>query len=130
MTVASMTAVDVTRVKSVIQDLRDEGRAQDAQAIQSLLTLIEQPPAPPKYLTTTQAGKRLGVSRQTIVNWVEKGLLPGIRIGRRLMIPASAFRGFEQFEQILDRMDAEVGPLERSRLVEVVSRGRETWHKE
>lgn len=130
MTTAGAPAVDVARVKTVIQDLQRQGRIQDAQAVQSLLALAERQPENPKYLTTTQAGERLGVSRQTIVNWVEKGLLPGIRIGRRIMIPASVFQGFERFAQIFDRMDAEISPLERTKLIEVVSRGREAWRKE
>lgn len=125
-----LVAADLERVETVIKDLRELGRAKDAQAVQSLLKVAKRQAEPASYLTTTQAGKRLGVSRQTIVNWVEKGLLPGVRIGRRIMIPASAFEGFEQFERVFDLMDAEVSHLEQTKLVEVISRGRETWQKE
>ena len=120
----------VDRVRGVARELREQGRDEDAQAVRELLWLVEQQIEAPKYLTTTQAGKRLGVSRQTILNWVEKGLLPGVRIGRRTMIPISAFRGFERLERTFDRLDAEVAPLEKSRLVEIVSEGRETWKRE
>jgi excisionase family DNA binding protein len=128
--VQSLAESSVDRVKSVLQELREQGRDEDAQAVLDLLRVAEQGPDMPKYLTTTQAGRRLGVSRQTILNWVEKGLLPGVRIGRRTMIPSSAFRGFERLERVFDRMDAEVDLLEQSQLVEIVSEGRETWKKE
>ena len=126
----ALTGSDVTRVRSVVRELYERGRDEEAQAVRELLWLVEQQIEIPKYLTTTQAGKRLGVSRQTILNWVEKGLLPGVRIGRRTMTPALAFRGFERLEQTFDRMDAEVTPLEKSRLVEIVSKGWETWKRE
>ncbi len=126
----TLAGSDVARVRSVVRELYEQGRDEDAQAVRELLWLVGQQIEIPKYLTTTQAGKRLGVSRQTILNWVEKGLLPGVRIGRRTMIPASAFRGFERLEQTFDQMDAEVTLLEKSRLVEIVSKGRDTWKRE
>jgi excisionase family DNA binding protein len=128
--VQSLAESSLDRVKSVVRELLEQGRDEDAQAVRDLLWLAEQKTDMPKYLTTTQAGRRLGVSRQTILNWVEKGMLPGVRIGRRTMIPASAFRGFERLEQVFDRMDAEVDPLEQSQLVEIVSEGRATWKAE
>ena len=120
----------VDRVRGVVRELLEQGRDADAQAVRDLLGLIEQKTELPKYLTTTQAGRRLGVSRQTILNWVGKGMLPGVRIGRRTMIPASAFRGFEKLEQVLDQMDAEVDLLEKSKLVEIISEGRQTWKRD
>jgi len=126
----AMTDSSVARVRSIVRELREQGRDEDAQAIRDLLGVAGQQSEIPKYLTTTQAGKRLGVSRQTILNWVQKRMLPGVRIGKRTMIPTSAFKGFERLEQTFDHMDAEVYPLEKSKLVEIVSEGRETWKTE
>ena len=38
-------------------------------------------------LTTTQTGNVLGVSGQTIKNWVREGRFTGYRVGSRIMIP-------------------------------------------
>lgn len=35
-----------------------------------------------KYLTIKEATQKTGVSRQTIYNWIEKGILPFIQVGR------------------------------------------------
>ena len=126
----AMTDSSVARVRSIVRELGEQGRDEDAQAIRDVLWVAGQQSEIPKYLTTTQAGKRLGVSRQTILNWVQKRMLPGVRIGKRTMIPASAFKGFERVEQTFDRMDAQVYPLEKSKLVEIVSEGGETWKRE
>jgi excisionase family DNA binding protein len=37
------------------------------------------PEGTPTYLTTGEAAQRLGVSAQTVVNWIDQGRLPAIR---------------------------------------------------
>ena len=37
---------------------------------------------PPNYLSPTQAAGELGVTRQTVYNWVTSGKLPAKQIGR------------------------------------------------
>lgn len=34
------------------------------------------------YLTIKEATQKTGVSRQTIYNWIKKGILPFIQVGR------------------------------------------------
>ncbi len=41
-----------------------------------------------RYLDMTEAGRRLGVSGQTVARIVQRGELPSVRIGRRVKIPA------------------------------------------
>lgn len=52
-------------------------------------------------LSTTDVAKRLGVSRATVRNWCERGLLPGaekVGEGRRATwaIPEAALEGLER----------------------------------
>lgn len=52
-------------------------------------------------LSTTEVAERLGVTRATVRNWCERGLLPGAqRIGEgpraTWAIPESALEGFER----------------------------------
>lgn len=38
-----------------------------------------------------ELAKRLGVSRTTVYAWIEKGLIPTVRVGSTVMIPAGPF---------------------------------------
>src|SRR5262249_50487713 len=46
------------------------------------------------YLTTGQAGKALGVSAQTVKNWVNAGRLRAIRLGGRVLVHRTALASF------------------------------------
>ena len=45
-----------------------------------------------KFFTAKEAGDQLGVSPQAIREWIEKGLIPDVRItpGRRRLIPRAS----------------------------------------
>lgn len=43
-------------------------------------------------LTVEEAGHHLGVSRATAYESVERGEIPSIRLGRRLVVPTAALR--------------------------------------
>ena len=45
-----------------------------------------------QVLTTTEAARIFGVSPRTLRKYVDRGLLPGIRLGRRVFIPVEALR--------------------------------------
>ncbi len=132
-----MTALDVevlTRARQLVQDLRRQGRDEDAKAIDALLQAVtEQVESTsgaqdtPQYLTTGKVGRRLGVSRQTVVNWVKQGLLPGVRMGGRLMVPATVMSRFARLEKILDDLDTERAPSKPAEIIELAARGREHW---
>ena len=122
------TSTDVlTRGRALAKDLRREGRDDDAQTIDALLQAVEAVEETAHYLTTGQVGGRLGVSRQTVVNWIKKGLLPGIRLGGRFMVPSTALTRFARLENILDDLDAEREPAKPDEIIELVGRERKEW---
>ncbi|MBL7021916.1 helix-turn-helix domain-containing protein [Patescibacteria group bacterium] len=43
-----------------------------------------------KYISTTEAGKKLGISRIAVFNRIKNGKLEAIKIGRNYAIPSSA----------------------------------------
>jgi excisionase family DNA binding protein len=84
------------RVRAHIEELRDSGRNDDAEAVEYVRDLAEAALAargsarPRELLTTGQAALALGLSDQTVRNWVTAGQLPAVRRGVRTMIPRKA----------------------------------------
>lgn len=69
------------------RELRQRGEDERARAIDTLVAAARQDaPRSLNLLTTTEAGDVLGVSGQTIKNWVRQGRLRGFRLGGRIMI--------------------------------------------
>ena len=44
----------------------------------------------PKLMTISDAEKKTGMSRQTLTNWMDSGLLPGMRTSRSIWISTEA----------------------------------------
>jgi excisionase family DNA binding protein len=44
----------------------------------------------PLLLTVRETAIRARVSRQTVINWLDKGLIPGTKIGNKILIPRVA----------------------------------------
>lgn len=98
-------------------ELRQRGELERAQAIESLVEAARSDALPTlDLLTSTQTGNLLGVSGQTIKNWVRDGRLGGYRIGTRIMVPREAVQEYVRLAgQSLDLEDIP-GP-EAARLV-------------
>jgi excisionase family DNA binding protein len=124
---AAISTDVLARAQDLIQDLRQEGRDEDALTIGALLQVVSETQDTPRYLTTGEVGRRLGISRQTVVNWIKRGVLPGVRLGGRWMVPAVVLARFEWLERILDDLDAERKPGSPEEIAELVGRGRESW---
>lgn len=120
----TVSADVLAKSRELAQSLRREGRPEDALVIDTLVRAVDRMRP---YFTTGQVARRLGVSRQTIVNWIKQGYLPGERVGARMMVPASAFDQYAEIEKVLDALDAERPPLTPEEAAEVVARGREHW---
>jgi excisionase family DNA binding protein len=102
------SAARLQRVQAHIEELRRAGRTADADAVAFVRDVAEQalagqaePPAgkqqtarrrvqPRDLLTTGDAGLALGISDQTVRNWVAAGRLPAVKRGVRNMIPREA----------------------------------------
>jgi excisionase family DNA binding protein len=70
------------------EELRRRGEHGQAAAIDALVEVARENALPPlDLLTSTEAGELIGVSGQTIKNWVRQGHLQAYRIGGRFMIP-------------------------------------------
>lgn len=80
-------------VQGLVADLHAGGREDQARALEKVLDLAASvvdsrrvPLRPREYLTTGQAAAALGVSRQSIENWVAAGRLRGVDLGGRTLL--------------------------------------------
>lgn len=102
--------------RTTAAELRNQGQAERARAIEALVDVAREESIPAlDFLTTTKAGTLLGVTGQTIKNWVRDGRLAGYRVGGRVVIPREAVdkyvrraRGSLDLEVISDEEAAEL----------------------
>jgi excisionase family DNA binding protein len=107
--------------RTAATELRASGQAERAQAIEALVEAVRDEPIPSlDFLTTTKAGNLLGVTGQTIKNWVREGRLAGYRVGGRVVIPREAVD--EYIRRARGSLDLEVFSDEEA--AEVVAEGR------
>ena len=100
----------LSRGKALAQSLRQEGRVEDARLVDELVQVVERHTQPTQYATTGQVAQRLGVTRQTVVNWIRRGLMPGIQLGGRLVVPVAELERIDEIARMLDVVDAERAP--------------------
>lgn len=56
-------------------------------------------------LTVDEAGKMIGVCRNTAYKLVHNGEIPSIRIGRRLLVPADFLKNLSSYEKPKNQPD-------------------------
>jgi excisionase family DNA binding protein len=86
-------ADELTVVQGLVDELHARGQEDRARALETVLDFAASaiagrpaPIQPREYLTTSRAAASLGVSRQTIKNWVHAGHLRGVVLGGRTLI--------------------------------------------
>ncbi len=85
-----ITQQTIKEAEIAADELRQRGESERARAIEALIDAVRDEAIPRlDLLTTTQTGNLLGVSGQTIKNWVREGRFTGYRVGSRIMIPRS-----------------------------------------
>ncbi len=117
----------LSRSRALAQSLRQEGRAEDAQLVDELAQVVERQTQSAQYATTGQVAHRLGVSRQTVVNWIRRGLMPGVKLGGRLVVPLAELGRIEELSQLLDMVDAERPPATPEEVDAVLRSERSQW---
>jgi excisionase family DNA binding protein len=124
------TETEFRIVRDILRDLQHRGSDEQAAALEAVLNAAAAIPskrnaaAPPEYLTTGQAARALGVSLQTIKNWVASGDLPGARLGRRIVVPRAAI------DRQLDALRGSEGPATvRERAPQDAAAARREYHE-
>lgn len=126
-----LTVEDVTAVDSVLEDIRESNPR--AAGILERLYAPQRAVATQEWLTTGEVAAYLGVSRQTVRNWVDAGWLASARrapFGRR-MIDATSLADVGKFRASQKRQTQTAPPITEEQAVEAVRAIRnETAHAE
>lgn len=98
---------ELEAVQGLVADLHARGQDDQARALEKVLELavsvLADRPIPPRrreYLTTSQAAAALGVSRQTLKDWVQAARLRSLVLGGRTLIHRDDVQ--EQLDRLLD----------------------------
>lgn len=89
--------------------LEERGLRDEARVMLDLIAEVQalHPQTERRFYTTAEAGRLVGVTPQTIKNWVARGLLAGYRLGGRVVIPRAALEEYRSLGEAL----ADIEPL-------------------
>jgi excisionase family DNA binding protein len=113
---------DVAAAKRAAEKLRRAGDTEGAQAVDAVVKAAASTVPSLEYYTTTEAGNLLGVTGQTIKNWVTQGRLRGYRLGSRIVVPKSVVE--EYVQRAGDSLDLD--DVSDEEAAELVVEGRST----
>lgn len=117
----------LARSKVLARNLRQEGRIEDAEVVDELAQSLERQTHRSQYVTTGDIATRLGVSRQTVVNWIRRGYLPGVKLGGRLVVPAADLARVEEVARLMNTVDAERPPATTEEIDAASRSERDQW---
>jgi excisionase family DNA binding protein len=101
--------------------LEAQGWHDEAQVVERLLKALVAQPGRQRYYTTTEAAELVGVTPQTIKNWVARGLIQGYRLGGRVVIPHAALESYRPLAEASKALE----PLpSEEEIIEAVRAGR------
>lgn len=78
-------------------------------------------------MSVATIARRLGVSRQTVVNWIKRGFLPGVKLGGRLVVPSAELARVEEMARLLDVVDAEAPMADPPEIDSAARDERDQW---
>lgn len=122
-------ATDVPSLMEKALDVRrrleEQGALEDAQVVEQLVKELAAAQAEPDtqrpYYTVAEAAELVGVSGQTIKNWVSRGMLKGYRLGGRIIIPRNELDDYRSLAEASKALDPTPS---REEIIETIRAGR------
>ena len=89
--------------------LEQQGATEDAEIVEQLVGVLasSRPKRERPYYTVTEAAELVGVSGQTIKNWISRDMLKGYRLGGRIVIPRSELDDYRPIAEAFQGLDPE-----------------------
>jgi excisionase family DNA binding protein len=97
----------VAQAGEVQRRLEAQGATEDAAVVARLVRELTaaKPKAERPYYTVSEAAALIGVSGQTVKNWISRGLLDGYRLGGRIVIPRAILDSYRPLADALKALD-------------------------
>ena len=119
----ALSRSDADTIRALVRRLRAERSEREAAAVERLLQQAAgasgRTAALAGYMTTGEAAGLIGVSLQTIKNWVRQGRLVGTRVGGRTLVSRASVQVF------LDSLGSVADPAERDDMAAAEAADRE-----
>lgn len=113
----------IDKAMDVQRRLAEQGAIEDAGIVEQLVNELTaaQPKTERPYYTVTEAADLIGVSGQTVKNWISRGMLKGYRLGGRIVIPRAELDDYRPIAEALKGIDPVPSDEE---IVELIRSGR------
>jgi excisionase family DNA binding protein len=111
------------RAMEVQRRLEEQGAVEDAKIVEQLLGALvsSRPKRERPYYTVSEAADLIGVSGQTIKNWISRSLLKGYRLGGRIVIPRTELDDYRPIAEAFSALEPTPSDEE---IVEEIRAGR------
>lgn len=108
---------------AVSRRLEEQGAVEDAKVVERLVSALtaERSKKQRPYYTVSEAAEFVGVSGQTVKNWISRGILKGYHLGGRVVIPRSELDDYRSMAEASKGIEL---PVTREEIVEAVQAGR------
>lgn len=97
----------VDRAMEIRRRLEAQGAIDDAAVVEQLVNELTaaRPKSERPYYTVSEAAELIGVSGQTVKNWISRSMLAGYRLGGRIVIPRRALDSYQSVAEALKGID-------------------------
>lgn len=113
----------VDRAMDIRRRLAEQGATEDAAVVEQLVNELTaaRPKSERPYYTVSEAADLIGVSGQTVKNWISRGMLTAYRLGGRVVIPRAQLDSYRSIAEALKGLDPTPSDEE---IVEEIRAGR------
>lgn len=113
----------VDRAMDIRRRLEEQGAVDDAAVVEQLVNELTaaRPKSERPYYTVSEVADFIGVSGQTVKNWISRGLMKGYRLGGRIVVPRDELDDYRSMAEASKGIEL---PATREEIVEAVRAGR------
>jgi len=123
----AVKTVDMVVVKDLAEELKLQGRREEAGTLDALVEMFSLPGG---YYTSEEVAKKLNVSPEAILILVQKGVLQGILVRNKVLIPRFELTRFEETEALSQELDALLASYTQDDIRHLVKEARREWQNQ
>ncbi|MFQ5857998.1 MAG: hypothetical protein ACE5LU_20525 [Anaerolineae bacterium] len=116
--------IEVERIERLSEELKAEGRKDDASAIATLLAIVTHLD---KYYTSEEVAKKFKTTQEIVLAGIRKGWFKGVVIGDTALLPKAQFADFDRVEHLVQEFDALVAQYTHEEIEEMIAEARREW---